>query len=202
MTIKSLQSTSLTNNIFYRSMLAGNDAFLPEFESDEFLEEVVLTSSASSVTFTGLASYATAGYKHLQIRMVTKNTDTSQSNLGITVNGDTAANYASHNLYGNGSSVFSNAASSQDKMLYFRTANSTDAASIFGAAILDVLDFSSTNKKSTFKWFWGKPATSATEIGLASGLWNNTSAVTSISIFPFSSTFTAATRISLYGSKG
>ena len=165
----------------------------------DLLETTTLATSASSVTFSGLGAYS--DYKHLQIRMVTKNTDTSQSNLGITVNGDTATNYASHNLYGNGSSVYANAASSQDKMLYFRTANSTDAASIFGAAILDVLDFSSTNKTSTFKWFWGKPATSATEIGLASGLWNNTSAVTSISIFPFSSTFTAATRMSLYGVK-
>ena len=164
----------------------------------DLLETTTLTTSASSVTFSGLGAYS--DYKHLQIRMVVKNTGASENNLGFQLNSDTATNYASHRLYGNGTSVISNGAATQDKMLYLTMPDSTDAANIFGSAIVDVLDFSSTSKNTTFRWLWGMNGAD-THVGLGSGLWNSTSAVTSISTFPFSSTFVAGSRFSLYGVK-
>lgn len=166
--------------------------------SYDLLESTVLTSSASSVSFTGLGSYS--DYKHLQIRAVVKNSGASENNLGFRLNSDTGSNYASHRLYGNGSSVISNGASNIDKMLYLTMPDSTDASNIFGCAVIDVLDFSSSTKNTTFRWLWGMNGTD-THVGLGSGLWNNTNAVTSVSVFPFSDNFVSGSRFSLMGVK-
>ena len=164
----------------------------------DLLETQVLTSSASSVTFTGLGSYS--DYKHLQLRMTVRNTGASENNLGFRLNADSSSSYASHRLYGNGSSVISNGASSLDKMLYLTMPDSSDSSNIFGAAVVDVLDFSSVSKNTTFRWFWGMNGAD-THIGLGSGLWNNTNAVTSLQTFPFSGNFVAGSRFSLMGVK-
>ena len=204
MTIKSLQSTSLTNNIFYRSMLAGNDAFFPEFESDEFLEEVVLASSASSVTFSNLDYYAAEGFKHLQIRFVgrTDIANTSARDLLVRLNADTGNNYAYHNLYGDGSAVNSRQASTTGGMFQREVfADGNNTTGVFGAGIIDILDFSSTSKNTTIRTLLGVNATSSTKVALSSGLWNSTSAVTSVTLAPNSSNLVAGSRFSLYGSK-
>ena len=203
MTIKSLQSTSLTNNIFYRSMLAGNDAYFPEFESDDFLEEVVLTTSASSVTFSGLGAYS--DYKHLQIRFVgrTDIANTSARDLLVRLNADTGNSYAYHNLYGTGSEVNSRQASTTGGMFQREVfADGNNTTGVFGAGIIDILDFSSTSKNTTIRTLLGVNATSSTIVALSSGLWNSTSAVTSVTLAPNSSNLVAGTRFSLYGSKG
>jgi hypothetical protein len=201
MTIKSLQSTSLTNNIFYRSMLAGNDAFFPEFESDEFLEEVVLTSSASSVTFTGLASYATAGYKHLQIRMVARSDrGSTQSDMAAQLNGDTGSNYAFHRIVGASGSVQTGQVSSYGNMRLGVTSAASNSSGAFSAYLCDVLDFSSSSKNTTLRTLEGSAGSGYQEVGFYSGLWNSTSSVTSIRIFD-EANFVAGSRFSLYGSK-
>ena len=203
MTIKSLQSTSLTNNVFYRSMLAGNDAFFPESESDDFLEEVVLTTSASSVTFSGLASYATAGYKHLQVRALTRTDNNSAlDNLYVQLNGDSGANYAKHELFGDGSTVYSGASANYSQMTWLYTQGATETSGVFSPTVLDLLDFSSTTKNTTLRgssaWVGGTK-----RLAFHSGLWMNTAAVTSITFTPHDgNNIVAGTRISLYGSKG
>ena len=201
MTIKSLQSTSLTNNVFYRSMLAGNDAFFPEFESDEFLEEVVLTSSASSVTFTGLASYATAGYKHLQIRSVAR-TDRSNivTDLAITLNGVTTSSYAWHALYASGSSVSSAAVSNSSNIRVGSIVGASATSGHYAPTVIDLLDFNSSTKNSTVRSLSGR--TEGTQLWFGSGLFNSTSVVTSIGLQCESFNFVSGSRFSLYGSKG
>jgi hypothetical protein len=199
MTIKSLQSTSLTNNIFYRSALAGNDAFFPEFESDDFLEEVVLTSSSSSVTFSGLGAYA-ADYKHLQIRAVARMSfANAERSLVLRFNSDTSSNYNNHGLYSSGSSVASYYfADTYIGVGSFSAANAT--AGSFGAGVIDVLDAYATSKNTTIRTFTG--AATTPQISLRSGLWRNTAALTSITLLDPTSDLVAGSRFSLYGSKG
>jgi len=196
MSVKSLSSSSLTNNVFYRSLLVGNDPFIPFTAADDLLAEVTLTSSASSVTFSGLGAYS--DYKHLQIRMVSRSTSTSGNNVGFRMNGDTGSNYASHRLYGNGSGVFPSSASSIDKALYYLQPISSDDTGNFGSGIIDLLDFSSTSKTATLRWMYGFQTTNS-HVGLCSGLWNNTAAVTSLEIAPFSDNFAIGSRFSLVG---
>ena len=194
---KSLQHSSLTDNIFYRSMLAGNAP--AAFDSDDFLEEVVLTSSAASVTFSGLDSYATAGYKHLQIRAVARDNRSNTASLSyFRLNGATTGYGLGHVLYGDGASVASGQVGASSYIDTFSTfTGSTATTGSFGAAVLDILDFSDTSKYTTTRLLGG----TNTQINLKSGLYMDTAAVTSIA-FTSTTSFVSGSRFSLYGSKG
>lgn len=179
-------------------MLAGNAP--ATFDSDDFLEEVVLTSSAASVTFSGLDSYATAGYKHLQIRYVIRSdwgATSSQNN--ITFNSDTGSNYAYHLLIGSGSSVSSLGYTSRSFIYGGIGTGANSATGAFGTGVIDILDFSAT-KNTTVRTLNG--ANDINRIGLDSGLWINTSAVTSATLTSIQGSYIAGSRFSLYGSKG
>ena len=198
MAIKSLQHSSITDNIFYRSMLAGNTAFIPE---DEFLlEEQVLSSSAASVTFSGLDAYAGV-YQHLQLRIVSR--DTRVGNAGaatIRFNGDTGANYTGHYLAGNGSTVdygFDGTGQTSSWAYYIPSANI--AADSFGAAVIDLLDAFSTSKNMVFRSLSG--FTSPSQILVKSGMRINTEALTSITLLASGGNYVIGSRFSLYGAK-
>ena len=198
MAIKSLQHSSLTDNVFYRSMLAGNEAF--DDSSDFLLEEVVLPSSAASVTFSDLGAYASE-YQHLQIRAAVR-TDRAATSDDVTVTINSITNsYAYHTLLGNGSTVISGEDSpSKPYMRIFHGASgATATANAFGAFVMDILDFSSSSKNTTIRALAGS---SSTAVSLNSGLTNNTAAVTSITLDQVSgSNFISGSRFSLYGSK-
>lgn len=170
MAIKSLQHSSLTDNIFYRSMLAGNTAYEPSDE--DILAEEVLTSSQASVTFSSLDTLA-AGYQHLQIRTVAKSATKVWGELRV--NGDSGANYSRHELRGNGSSVTSYANASYSRYRYGVHSN------VWGASVIDLLDPFETTKNKTFRAFSGWVG--ADGVQLTSGAWYNTTAISSITLF-------------------
>tara|TARA_B110000285_G_scaffold202778_1_gene238342 strand:- start:143 stop:772 length:630 start_codon:yes stop_codon:yes gene_type:complete len=208
MAIKSLKHSSLTDNAFYRSVLAGNDAYFPEFESDDFLEEVVLTTSAASVTFSGLDSYATAGYRHLQVRYMIQyiNGTTGTTAMNLQLNSDTGSNYAKHYLRGyssgGGSGVDTSSTTSSTNIQLNDAGTRPSETNNFSSGIIDLLDFSSAAKNTTIRALYGAVTPSESYIYLASGLWNSTAAVTSIKHFSVSGfSYAAGSRFSLYGSK-
>jgi len=162
----------------------------------DLLETTVLASSASSVTFTGLGSYS--DYTHLQIRYVTQATSTSD--IFLRMNADTGSNYAYHWLQGTGSTVSSVGASSQNHIRVFG-ADANPGGDVFAPGVIDILDFSSSSKNTTTRTLAGRNAT-ANRIFLLSGLYNDTSAVTSISLTEGSTgNFVTGSRFSLYGIK-
>jgi hypothetical protein len=166
--------------------------------SYDLLETTVLGSSAASVTFSNLGNYS--AYKHLQIRAVTRgDVATSDYNIKVTLNSDTGSNYAFHNIRGNGSTVTSAASTSQAFMAAFLTMG-TSVADIWPAAVVDILDFNNANKNTTIRSLNGW-AGSANAIHLRSGFWNNTAAVTTITLTPNSGNLITGSRISLYGYK-
>jgi hypothetical protein len=168
--------------------------------SYDLLETTVLSSSASSVTFSSLGSYS--AYKHLQIRTANR-TDRSgfaSDDIALQMNADTGANYRNHGLYGDGSSVASFDAAASEIRIGL-TSGVTETANIFGAFVIDILDFASSSKNTTIRALSGKEG-SGDYIALTSGLWINTAAVTSILIKPRNATnFIAGSRFSLYGVK-
>ena len=203
MAIKSLQHSSLTDNAFYRSVLAGNAAFEPDDE--DFLEEVVLSSSAASVTFSGLGAYS--DYKHLQIRAVTRDTRaiSGTNNVLMTFNSDTGSNYRQlHVLKGDGSSVSSYAEAQSSSIIPFGSPSANDTTNAFTAAVIDLLDAFSSNKYTTSRTLRGTnvAAAYATQVVLASGLWMNTASLTDISFAPISASFAVGSRFSIYGVRG
>ena len=165
----------------------------------ELLETTILGSAASSVTFTGLGSYT--DYKHLQLRYTVRSSSTG-GNLVATVNGDTGANYRSHRIYGDGSSV-----ASQDFTNNFLRLGasevSTSTANSFAAGVVDFLDFSSTTKNTTTRNLSGTSGAIESDfVQLGSALYINTSAVTSLNFFSTVGNLVAGSRLSLYGIRG
>ena len=168
----------------------------------DLLETVTLSSSAATVSFTGLDSYS--GYKHLQIRGVFR-TDRggSADQLWLNVNNDYGANYAWHRLGGSGSNAVSASASNTNYMTNYYIAADGAVAGNFGAFVFDFLDHNSTNKNTTIRSFGGFVDPGNQYVTLNSGLHLNTSALTSVSFDSgnTSSNMVAGTRISLFGVK-
>jgi hypothetical protein len=136
--------------------------------------------------------------------MIARTNRTGYSNdlLKITFNSDTGSNYANHYLYGDGGGTGAGANSSQTSMQNW--VMSTDAAntSVFGASVIDILDYSNTNKYKTLRSLGGFDNNGDGYIVLNSGLWQSTSAITSISITMNSGTsFKQYSSFALYGIK-
>ena len=147
----------------------------------------------ANVTF-DVSSYAST-YTHLQIRATSKVTGGSDQNIRVQLNADTGTNYRLHYLYGNGSSVLS---SYDDPTAYMFMGNSS--GSNFSGAVIDFLDAYKTTKNTTVR---ALNATSNTTIWLASGLWVNTNAISSIKLFPGGGqSWAEFSRFSIYGIKG
>jgi hypothetical protein len=160
--------------------------------SFDLLETQVLGSSTASVTFSSLGTYS--NYKHLQLRMV--NTLSSQTvAVRMEFNADTASNYSSHRIVGNGSSVSSSAETSVASMFV------SIGALTPTASVTDILDAFDTNKFKTLRSLAGGMS-AANEVLLTSGNWRSTNALTSIKVFPTSFNFVSGSRFSLYGLKG
>jgi len=164
-------------------MLAGNSAFVPtSFES--IATVTVGSGGAANVEFTSIP----ATYSHLQIRGIARSTNAG-SGIDICLlqfNSDTGSNYARHSVGGNGSSTFTQVASSTTGIWVCAMWEDLISASMYGAAVVDILDYANTNKYKTVRSLEGLDKNSASgttgEVALRSGLWQNTNAVTSIKL--------------------
>lgn len=202
MGVVKLSQSGLRNFAKYSSMLAGNGAFSPS--AYDLLTTTTLTSSAASVTFSGLGSYS--GYKHLQIRGLAKSSaDSTNRNGQLYFNNDetfSGGNYWTHALRGDGDSVSANAGNFTAPFQFQGSAILPNE--MYGAFVIDILDFSSSNKNTTIRALSGYAGSSGPgaiqQIRLGSTFWNNTNAVTTIKIVE-TVAFTAGSRFSLYGLK-
>ena len=193
---------SLSSGNVSLSALVGNTVFEPvDPNAFYLLETTTLTSSASSVSFTGLDSYT--DYKHLQLRVVAKVDDPDGADvIRMNFNNDTGSNYAIHGLSGNGSSVTSFAATSRSNMSFYRFTGA-GTGDEYGAAVIDLLDAFNTSKNTTMRALGGvHSATAFDEIAIATGLYINTAAISSIALEPGQGTnLISGSRFSLYGIK-
>jgi hypothetical protein len=153
------------------------------------------SGGSSTIDFTSIPST----YQHLQLRIA--GSSSAVGNFRIRFNSDTGSNYAWHQLYATTSSVLSSAGSSQTSMIltYDNKATSTFPT----CATVDILDYSNANKNKTIRSLAGAEQNSNDSLlFLRSGLWMNTTAVTSISIFLDSGSFNQYSSFALYGIKG
>jgi hypothetical protein len=171
--------------------------FIPSSSFDALATYTVGSGGISSVTFAGLP---TGGqYQHLQIRAIYKLNSGSQY-VTIRFNGDnTASNYSLHLINGDGSSA--SAGGGANAIPYVAQSGST--ANIFGASIIDILDYSSVNKAKTIKALVGQDRNGSGDTNLTSGAWYNTSsAINSFTIIPNNSAvFSEFSQFSVYGVK-
>lgn len=184
----------------YYDMLAGNTTWSPWEPQGAYdaLATVTLSSTASTVTFASIPT----GYKHLQVRAITRATQAAGgTDIRTTFNADSGANYSWHHLYGNGSAASSSAGSGAT---YIRNVNTVDGSytNIFQASIYDILDYASTSKAKTVRALSGFDANGDGNIKLLSGAWYNSSiAISSITFEAPGTTFAVNTQFALYGVK-
>ena len=194
-----LSANSVKNGrTVYGSMLAGNPAYvLPtDFES---IATVTGTGSNQILTFSSIPSTFT----HLQIRANLMTSGLGQTTTyggWIVLNSDTASNYTDHTVYGDGASATAYAVVPRANMgIIAYQANPTYST----GNIIDILDYTNTNKFKTLRSFYGGDSNGSGFVALSSGLWRSTSVITSISLYlnaGFGShNFTTNATASLYG---
>jgi hypothetical protein len=166
----------------------------------ELISTTLISSNTPSVTFSSLGDYAST-YKHLQIRATTRVSGaTAAATLVYRLNGDTASNYSSHELVGNGSTVTSGSFLST-RAFFGVSPGSSSTANVFSSIVFDLLDPFSTTKNKTSRTLGGQ--TSNNFIYLYSGSHRSTASLTSIQIYDNGDTnFVAGSRFSLYGIRG
>lgn len=156
----------------------------------------------ASITFSSISGT----YKHLQIRYIARNTTSSgggaEENVRLRVNGVTTANYPWHILEGDGATAYASAATTDTSLFVGRIAQNTATASTFGVNVIDILDYTNTNKYKTIRSLQGMDRNGAGYVGLFSGFnTTNTNAITSIDIFPQAGSFAQYSHFALYGIK-
>jgi hypothetical protein len=168
----------------------------------ELIETQIIGSNVASITFSNLNNYDSI-YEHLQIRLTGRTTRVQiGANIVLRFNGDTGSNYSWHSLVGNGSIVTSIASASTTLMLGAWVAGANTTANAFGAGVIDILDAYSTTKNKPMRTLNGLSG-GEVNIRVGSGLWRNTNAITSVTIFDADSTnLVTGSRFSIYGIKG
>jgi hypothetical protein len=191
----------MLNNI--AAFMAGGAGAAGSFDS---IATATVSGSSNTITFSSIPGT----YKHLQLRILARGTATGGSAdpliLFVRANSDTGTNYANHRLVGNGATVAVGGSASQTRMTPAVYADSGYPANVYGAIILDILDYSSTTKNKTLRTISGvenNSGTASSQLNLRSDLWISTAAITTLTIennggdnFNSNSTF------SLYGIKG
>ena len=159
---------------------SGGAGFGPSFES-------IATVTASGGEITLSLTNIPQTYSSLQIRASIRNARALNTVGGITIyfNSDNAgSNYAQHRLRGNGSAVSASGSANQSSLTgfeWFSMPFASITSNTFGCSITDIHDYASTTRNKTIRTFSGCDTNDTTGVvALFSGLWANTSAMTSI----------------------
>jgi hypothetical protein len=155
---------------------------------------------STSVSFTSIPST----YSHLQLRILAQFDDTSDGFGGMSLrfNSDSGNNYTRHDLLGDGvaaatgSGTASNTAANIGRFLF------TPSSSVFGVAVVDILDYADTNKYKTVRALGGVDKNTSGDVRINSSVWVNTAAISSITIPAPTYYLKQYSQIALYGIKG
>lgn len=188
-----LQSLANASAFGFRSAAAIPTSF-------ESIATYTSTGSAGDIEFTSIPGT----YKHLQLRGLLRTNDSgSFNNQALRFNGDTGSNYSLHRMVGNQTTVTANATTNIGSINDFmRAISDNQAANTFSAVIIDILDYADTNKYKVIRVLNGQDINGSGEIILVSGLWESTSAITSLKILPSGGTAITNSTFALYGIKG
>lgn len=177
-----------------KTVLGGNNVILPG-SYDAIGVVTVGSTPATEIVFNSIPQT----YKHLQVRALVRNNRAAfASNTYYRFNGDTGSNYAYHAMYGNGSSPGAYGGGSANVQLA-TDPSASFTANCFAGQIYDILDYTNTNKNKTSRISVGFDGNGSGEVHLASNLWMNTSAITSIRFYPNSGEYIQYTTFALYG---
>jgi hypothetical protein len=186
---------------FVLGILASSQVIAAAGDYESIATVTVGSGGSADIEFTSIPS----DFAHLQIRAIARTTTGSSAGadwvLGR-VNADSGSNYSRHYLYGTGSSVVANGETSQTSFRAGLAPMDGTTASMYGAFVIDILDYANTNKYKTLRVLLGSDRNGAGEMILQSNSWMSTSAITSIKLYPEANNFKQYSHFALYGIKG
>lgn len=154
------------------------------------------SSGASSIEFTSIPQT----YTDLRIVLSARSL---QGNIygggALQFNSDTGSNYKWVRARGDGSNVASDYSSSATSITNWDVAGANATASVFGTVIFDILNYTSSNYKSIFLEYTGENNATEAHMGMNTGIWTSTSAITSIKLFSSGNNYVQYTTATLYG---
>jgi hypothetical protein len=153
------------------------------------------SGGTANVEFTSIP----ATYTHLQIRGIANKSSAGDVAMRLEFNSDTGTNYTYHFLDGNSTSAIVGGTGSSELDVFYPISTTSN---IFSAVIIDVLDYKNTNKYKTARILGGTDLNGSGRLGLKSGVWRNTNAITSVNLKPSSGNFSQYSQFALYGIKG
>lgn len=165
--------------------------------SFESIATQTLASAAASITFSSIP----ATYTHLQIRGIARSNGAADNTV-IQFNGDTANNYATHYLTGNGATASAGSGTTRANF-YVDILAANASGAMWSGDVIDILDYANTNKYKTIRTLAGQDLNGSGTVWLASGLWQSTAAITSIKLYLNGAVNLAQySSFALYGIKG
>lgn len=149
--------------------------------------------STGTVTFSSIPDT----YEHLQLRFYARSNVGGASTLvEVRLNNDSNANYYHVRMIGDGSAVGGGLSNAETFIYAGSIPASTATSNIYGCSIIDILDYTSTNKYKNVKAIGGNDRNGSGISGFFSGVWLSTSAITRIDIV---TSCIAGSVFSLYG---
>jgi hypothetical protein len=177
---------------------------LNSFESIETI--YVASGTQANITFSSIPQT----YKHLMIRATARTNSGGQGDwVRCEFNGISGAStYFDLLSYSDGGGQSGSLATSAIGAYALRSSGVSSGSAYMGMNVMELLDYTATNKIKTFKYIAGHSnntgsSTTNGQVVFGAGVFNNTAAVTQLKFFSENSgSFTAGTRITLYGIKG
>jgi len=176
-------------------IIASSGGAAASTSSYESIASATGTGSSGTITFSSIPTT----YQHLQLRFLGFSA-TAGFTVTMTVNGAGGTNYATHLLYGNGSSASASGAANTAAVKVSQEVVGTESSN-GTAGIIDIHDYASTTKNKTFRIFSGMDKNGNGEIDLMSGVYKSTTAITSISLI-IGGNWTTTSTFALYGIRG
>jgi hypothetical protein len=186
-------------NTLLGTLSSGVAASTSSYES---IASATGTGSSATITFSSIPGT----YKHLQLRVLGRSTEAGagKSNLIIKLNNDsTTANYRTHELNGDGSAVNVGSLSGYAGLRFNDTlSRAGNTAGLMATQIIDIQDYTATMNR-TVRMISGIDLNGAGGIiGLYSGLYISTTAITQIDYTCPDGNLATTTVVALYGIKG
>lgn len=191
-------SQSTLQNAFskYNTIWDGRSAI----GSMEAISSITLNAAQGSIEFNNIPQT----YSHLQIRSISRITRAVAyaSQCPITFNGDTTNYYRGHYINGDGVNATSGTFASGTPVgaWSFWSVGDSATASAFSVNIVDILDYTNTNKNKAIRCLYATELNATLgDLGLYSSSFTSRSAITSLKITTNSGNFMEYSSFTLYG---
>jgi hypothetical protein len=171
---------------------------------DSIQTVTVGSGGQSSITFSSIPST----YKHLQLRGIarTNRTGVTLENISMAFNSDGISgnsNYTIHAILGDGTVTDSFNLTSFTRQVPALISSVNATTGVFGAFVIDILDYTNTNKNKVVRSINGTDLNGSGEVRLTGGMYMQTAAISTITMaFTIGGgAFNEFSSIALYGIK-